>query len=113
MRKLYMCLAFFIATSSLCCSEAAEDDLTRLSQGPSIGLSARISNYVHEHAWCMAALSAALSYIAVKAFLDGLRPDPYEGPLREAHERIAELEAALVKFDQIYRVLGPVFKMRG
>ncbi len=96
-------------------SYAADDapGITHLHKVPSMGLSARVSVCMREHAWCLFALGLTIGYFGARLYVESIKPNPYEGPLKEAHERIAELEAALVKFDQIYRVLGPVLRSRG
>ncbi|MGE0010595.1 MAG: hypothetical protein AB7F19_01370 [Candidatus Babeliales bacterium] len=110
--KLIVCSALMLNMLAVRC-EYTEENLTRLNAVPSRGLTTRIKAYVREHAVCLFALGAALSYIAINSYLDAMRPNPYEGPLKEAHAKIAELEKALIQFDQLYRVLGPVLRMRG
>jgi hypothetical protein len=108
--KVLFCSVFML---SICIGRAEEpqDNLTRLNSVPSQGLSTRITSYIHEHAVCMILLGAALGYIYVKSVLDAMKPNPYEGPLKEAHQRIAELENALLKLTPIYRVLAPALKL--
>lgn len=99
-------LALFMHTSVSCHQD--DDSMTRMSEVPTRDIIASTLKHAREHVWCMAALTAALGYIYVKSVLDAMKPDPYEGPLREAHAKIAELEQALMQYEQIYRLLKPV-----
>ncbi len=109
MRMLFIvALALFVNASVFCHQD--DDTMTRMTEMPSRGLFASTLKHAREHVWCMAALTAAFGYIYVKSVLDAMKPDPYEGPLREAHARIAELEKAIMQYEQIYRFLEPVLR---
>jgi hypothetical protein len=103
--------ALMFGTISLYGADQVHDDsMTYMDTMPTRGVISHVTQYVRDHMWCMLAVSACLGYIYVNAFLESIRPNPYEGPLKEAHERIAELEAAMMKYEQVYRVLKPVLK---
>ena len=108
--KLLLCIVCMFTMVSVRC-EDTEDNLTRLNSVPSQGLTTRITTYVREHAICVVLLGAALGYIYIKSKLDALKPNPYEGPLREAKIRIDELEKALLTLSPVYRILAPALKL--
>lgn len=86
------------------------DTMTRIDNVPSQGVLGHIKDYASEHMWCMAIITGLCGYIYIQSMLDAMRPNPYEGPLAEAHAQIAELEAAIQKYEQVYRLLKPVLK---
>lgn len=108
--KLLLCSICMLNILIVRC-EDVDDNLTRINSIPSQGLSTRITEYVREHAVCMVLLGAAIGYIYIKSVLDGMKPNPYEGPLKEAHEKIAELEKALLTLSPVYRILAPALKL--
>lgn len=108
--KFLLCSALMLNMLAVRCDET-EDNLTRLNSVPSQGLTTRVTAYVREHAVCVVLLGAALGYIYVKSKIDAMKPNPYEGPLREAHEKIAELEKALLTLSPVYRILAPALKL--
>lgn len=103
-------IALICANSFLYSQEDASDSMTCLDTIPTRGVVSHVTEYAREHMWCMLAVGACIGYIYVNSLLESMKPNPYEGPLREAHEHIAELEAAIMKYEQVYRVLKPVLK---
>ncbi len=109
MRTLSIVMLALCVHASVSCHQD-DDTMTRMTEIPTYSFFGSTLRHAREHVWCMAALTAALGYIYAKSVLDAIKPDPYEGPLREAHAKIAELEKALLQYQQIYRFLEPVLR---
>lgn len=110
-----MLTALMVSMPIFSCNDT--DSMTRMESVPSRGILSSSIDYARNHAVCLFVIGALSSYIYIHSVLESMKPDPYEGPLRQAHallyereKEIEELKKAITFLTPLYKILAPKLK---